>query len=145
MSRMQQDVLDRLSEKPATPALRQIREMAKDSSVEILESAGVQPAHEVLSVWSIRLWNATLRARRFVGLADLVRCLLKLSPDEKVQQIALKSGSKTGLFFFVMKTKEPIGAVISLRTDSDLRRSYKNWEEAKGMPLPVFSASSSAR
>jgi hypothetical protein len=145
MSRTQQTVLDRLSARPASPALRQIREMAQDHTVEAGQNVAVQPVHEVLSIWSIRLWNATLRARRFVGLADLVRNLLKLSPDEKVEQITLRSGSKTGLVFFTANTHQPIGAVISVRTDSDVRRSYRNWEEAKGMQFPALFTKSSVR
>ncbi|HEY5213071.1 MAG TPA: hypothetical protein VIJ38_08625 [Acidobacteriaceae bacterium] len=145
MSRMQQTVLDRVSERPASAALRQIREMALNENVEVEQRTIVQPAHEVLSVWSIRLWNATLRARRFVGLVDLVRTLLKLSPEEEVEQIALRSGSKVGLVFFAVKTRQPIGAVISAKTDSDVRRSERNWEEAKGMQFPVLFTKSSVR
>ncbi len=145
MSRVYPMVLDRLSKKPTSPALRQISEMANDSAVETLGHAAVQPAHEVLSVWSIRLWNATLKARRYVGLADLVRTLLTLSPDQNVEQIALRSGPKTGLVFFIAGTDKPIGAVISVRNESDARRSLENLEEAKGIATPVFSARSAAR
>jgi hypothetical protein len=145
MSRLQQAVLDRVPQKTVSPALRQIRQLAKEPGTEMAGHVALQPVQEVLSVWSIRLWNATLRARRFVGLADLVRALMKLSPDEQVEQFALKSGQKTGLVFFVAKTKEPIGAVISVRTEAAERRSYRNWEEANGMTAPVLSAGSSAR
>jgi hypothetical protein len=104
----------------------------------------VGPASELLSIWSIRLWNATLQARRLVGLADFVRSLMTLSSDEKIEQIALTNGPKTGLVFFLAKTHEPVGAVISVSTEADLKRSHRNWQEAMGQ-VPYFVAKSSAR
>jgi hypothetical protein len=145
MNRIQQSVLNRLSERSASPALRQIRELAIDESTEVAGGHPVVgPAHELLSIWSIRLWNATLQARRFVGLASLVRSLMKLPPEERVEQIALVNGSRTGLVFFVAETHQPIGAIISVSTDADERRSHRNWEEAMGR-APFLSTSASAR
>jgi hypothetical protein len=144
MIRAQQSVLDRLPEKSNSPALRQIRELAMDRATE---SGGrgavvVGPASELLSTWSIRLWNATLQARRIVGLADFVRSLMSLSPDEKVEQIALTNGPKTGLVFFLANTHEPIGAIISVSTEADIKRSQRNWQDAIGQ-APFLAVKSS--
>lgn len=122
LNRDKQIVLERLSHSQTSPALRQIRKLASDSDAEVIGSPVVLPAQELLSLWSIRLWNATLRARRIVGLVDLVRALIRLSPERKIEQIAFSGGLKTGIVFFDAQTREPIGGVLSLRHDSDLQR-----------------------
>lgn len=140
MSKDQRKLLDRMLEGQTAPALRQFRELANDSTSEVQNAGVVQPAEEVLSIWSVRLWNALMRGRRIIGLADLVRSLRRLSPQQPVEQISLTSGLKTGLAFFDSETRLPIGAVISVRSEADVRHSRENYEVAMGMAVPAPSA-----
>jgi hypothetical protein len=137
-------LLDGLSQK-TSPAFRQIQQMAADRVTNVDFSAPAQTANEVLSVWSIRLWNATLRGRRFVGLADFVRVLMGLAPGEKIEQVSFRNGQKTGLVFFSSKTKQPLGAVVSVRTDMDERRSRQNFARANGVYFPAISSTAYTR
>jgi hypothetical protein len=115
MKPITKSLLAGLSPQNTSPAFRQILKMAENRSTEIDSSAPLQSAKDVLSVWSIRLWNATLRGRRFVGLADFVRSLMTLQSDAKIEQIALRNGPKVGLIFFDAKSRIPVGAVVSMR------------------------------
>jgi hypothetical protein len=124
-------VVVRLSEEPESPAFRQILELAKDPSVKIgTEGDSHQTAQEVLSLWLARFQTITLRGRRFVGLTPLLRALNELPSEELVEQVALSAGLTTGLVFFLAKTKRPLGAVLSTRTESDVARSRENWASA---------------
>ena len=121
----------RLSEEPESPAFRQILELAKDPSVKVSgEGSRLETAQEALSIWLVRFQAITLRGRRFVGLTSLLRALNALPSEELVEQVALSAGLTTGLVFFLAKTKRPLGAVISTRTESDIARSRENWASA---------------
>jgi len=122
-----------------SPALRHIHGMVSSSSVEVSHHTAIQPAQEVISLWSVRLWNSVLRGRRFVGLADLVRELRELSSEDRIEQFSLNAGKKTALLFFEAQTHRPVGAVISVRDGSDVKRSLRNLQEAKGLQVPALS------
>jgi hypothetical protein len=138
-------LLDGLSQKAKSPAFRQIQQLAADVATELDSSAPLQTADQVLSIWSIRLWNATLRGRRFVGLAECVREMMKLNPEAKIEQLSLRNGPKVGLVFFDAKTKLPIGAVLSVRSEMDERRSRENLAVANSIYFPKVSANAFAR
>jgi|GEM_PF-4260930 hypothetical protein len=122
-------VVVRLSEEPESPAFRQILELAKNPSVRV-GGVQLQTAQEALSIWIVRFNAITLRGRRFVGLTSLLRALNELPPEELVEQVSFSSGLTTGLVFSLAKTKRPLGAVISTRTESDVARSRENWASA---------------
>lgn len=122
-------VLVRLSEEPESPAFRQILELAKDPSVKV-SGGRLQTAQEALSIWLVRFQAITLRGRRFVWLTSLLRALNELPSEDLVEQVAFSVGLTSGLVFLQAKTKRPLGAVISTRTESDIARSRENWASA---------------
>ncbi|MES2390544.1 MAG: hypothetical protein V4555_02805 [Acidobacteriota bacterium] len=132
MSDERRTLMQQLPKGRVSPAIRQFRELVAEASPKAKPTRATQPAHEVLSVWAVRLWNSTLQGRRVVGLADLVRSLRKLSPEEPVEQVAVIDGLKTGLIFFNPASRKPIGAVVSARNESDVQRSEENLRRAKG-------------
>jgi hypothetical protein len=123
-------VVVRLSEEPESPAFRQILELAKDPSVTVGGAGRLQTAQEALSIWLVRFQTITLRGRRFVGLTSLLRSLNELPSEELIEQVTLSVGLTTGLVFFLARTKRPLGAVLSTRTESDVARSRENWVSA---------------
>jgi hypothetical protein len=124
-------VVDRLSSEPESPAFRQILDLANDPCVQVSrEPPAVQTAQEFLRIWLVRSETIALRGRKFVGLNSLLRALKALPAEELVEQIALSVCLTTGLVFFSAKTKRPLGAVISTRTEADVARSRANWAAA---------------
>ena len=84
-------------------------------------------AGEIKGIWRGRLWNAQRKKRRLPGLASLVRELTKLSPETALQQIALRDGLTTGLFWVEPASGRTVGAVISVRTPA-----WDNYRMANG-------------
>lgn len=135
MSKRLRSILKRLPSERPSPAFRHIRDMSNDPEVDVSDAApAIQTAQEALSTWLVRFQNATLRGRRFIGLNELLRALNQLPPESNVEQFALTLGLTTGLLFVEMESGNPLGAVISTRTEDDVSRSQQNWNFAMSPP-----------
>ncbi len=141
MSNRLKSILRQLPSERPSPAFRQIRDMANDPAVDLADAAHtIQTADDALSIWVGRATNATLRGRRFVGLNELLRALNQLPPESTVEQFALTLGLTTGLLFVEMESGNPLGAVISTRTEDDVARSQQNWNFAMSPPETLDEA-----
>ena len=116
-----------------TPAMKRVRDLAHLDGVRFEQREGYsQPAEHMRALWSARLWNMRRKRRRFVGLPALVRSLAALPREERVQQMSLRHGLSTALVFFRAKDRELVGAVVTVRTAADVKRSWDNYRMANG-------------
>lgn len=125
-------VADRLLGRQTFPALPKILALIASDEVTITEPP-VNPAQEVLSTWAPRLLNVILIEKRVLGLKALVQALRELPSDEPIEQINVFAKRRTGIVFFGAKSGRLIGAIFSIQSDVDERRSRANFLAANGV------------
>lgn len=127
-------ILHRLEERHHSAAFRQLRKLAESNTVSVdTFTPKNYTAADALGLWLVRQGIAISNKRRFTGLSGLVRSLQGLPGDTLLTQAELKDGLTTGAILFLADTGEPIGAVISVRTEKDVARSWANYERAMGL------------
>jgi hypothetical protein len=128
-------LLARLSNsEPCGAASLELKKIQAQISLDESEvsQAPTGPALELRSLWGARLENS-LQTRKLVpGLQHLMRNLREMADDEPVDQFQVFSDNLTSLVFFKAGSDKLIGAIVTIRSEEQRRRSLANLLAANG-------------
>jgi hypothetical protein len=141
---VQQEISKRLMEfaildsAVSAPALQNMLRMARSPVARPLdEEVVVNPAGEILRIWSTRMRIAASAHRRIEGASALVESLSRLAPEHPIEQMSLKDGRQLGIVFFDAKTLEPLGAIVKPNATEGETREGRSHVKSVGRSVTV--------
>jgi hypothetical protein len=117
------DILSRLEDTETNVALvRKLKSLLMRNETRVLANRHVKvTVSEAIRLWSTRLQNTKVTGQQLDGAQALLHQLKGLTPQRKLEQIALISDDIAGNLFFEGSTPHRfVGAVISHRPNAHL-------------------------